>query len=50
MLAREMAQAGFAGVRMEKLDLRPMPAVCVLGQAASTDRATAHERATTVAL
>lgn len=33
VLAREMADAGYPGVRIEKLDLKPIPAVCVLGTA-----------------
>ncbi len=32
-LARDMAAAGFHGIRVEKLDIRPMPAVCILGRA-----------------
>jgi ubiquinone/menaquinone biosynthesis C-methylase UbiE len=32
-LARDMAAAGFHSVHVEKVDLKPLPAVCVLGRA-----------------
>ena len=32
-VGRDMAAAGFHGIRVEKLDIKPMPAVCILGRA-----------------
>jgi cyclopropane fatty-acyl-phospholipid synthase-like methyltransferase len=32
LLSEQMAEAGFRAIRTEKLDLKPMPAVCVLGR------------------
>lgn len=31
-LSREMRQLGFSDIRVEQLDLHPMPAMCVLGR------------------
>jgi hypothetical protein len=41
-LSQELAQSGFEAVRVKKLDLKPIPAVCVLGQAATTTTQSAH--------